>query len=283
MVDSDKPEYDSLESDDKLTELYRASREKEVEIPPGLDASILEQARSEIASSMESEHKPAAEVVRLRKRWEIPASIAATFVIATLLFIQNKDDLPAVIDMGIPESDQNEISRPSDTGMLLEEIDIAEESKQNHQDSLSTQASPRQPAPGMSKAEPQPTEAASESRKSFKRERQSLSAPARFESLPMPPDSSPSIAPPMTPSMAPSPSPTMQTAPMMEKSISAETEAQPIDPQSWLSHIQNLAKQGLIKQAQTELIAFKVHFPDYSLQEFCEGHESLCKIDNTVK
>lgn len=272
MVDSDKPENDSLESDDKLTELYRASKEKEVEISPGLDASILKQARSEIAPSMESEHKPAAEVVRLRKRWEIPASIAATFVIATLLFIQNKDDLPAVIDMGIPESSQNEISRPSDAGMLLEEINITEQSKQQAEDDLPAPASPLQQAPGMSIAEPQSIDAAA-SRKSFKRERRSLSAPARFESLPIPQDPSPS----MVPSMAPSTSPTMQTAPMMEKSISAETEAQPIDPQSWLSHIQNLVKQDLIEQAQTELIAFKVHFPEYSLQEFCEGHESLCQ------
>lgn len=269
MVDSDKSKNGPLASDDKLRALYRASLDQETEIPAELEASILEQARSHVANQSRPKQKPkSGPVTNLtpkRRRWEIPASIAATFIFATLLFINNRDELPAIIDTGIPTSKQSESQRSFDAGLVPQEIPHGDIESEQIVDQASPAAAMMEQAPIMSESKAPTMQMEAKSGKAFKKARQPSPLPEKLKSAPIIQDA-----------LAPG-APQMLMEPSLEKSIAPAAEVQRIDPESWLSHIQQLMDQGLIEQAQTELIAFQAHFPDYSLREFCAGHKPLCE------
>lgn len=298
MVDSKEPQNNRPEEEERISELYQASRdEQSVEVPKALDDQILAQAKQAVCEEGDAGNAEQADdkkVIPIRRRWELPLSIAASFVLVTLLYINNKDDIPAVLDTGVPQVDYDTLNRPApatapteslmgaaevEMDQMLEEVIVTSESRaesempaQNKADARAAlkkaqparerratvegYAKPKQPesVPSIQKREPRLRD---ETRMKLRKESTGfMSAPAEMPRALK-----------------------AEQGRVLDDAVMDEQEAQPLDAEAWLGQISELWQQGGQKQAKAQLAEFRAHFPDYSLEAYCKGYEGLCEME----
>ncbi len=286
MVDSKLPHQDSGETDAAISRLYRTSRDQDTPaIPEELDAAILAHARQAVAPEEASSTVPCARekgAVPLRRRWEIPTSVAATVAFASLLYLYNQDSVTPQLDTGTPQFDYAEpISAPN---AMAPTASVPEMSREQ-------QAIPASPAPAAKRAATAEADSAD-----------AEPPPLRKKSIPAATDrSEPALGLEQKQLAAPLgavrrdrmlDAPAVQSAParaeaherrLPDKSTtlgsSTETEAQPIAKDAWLEHITALWQQGNRAQAQAELAEFRAHFPGYALDSLCTENPGLCRTE----
>lgn len=281
MVDPKDPHHERQQQDKLIADLYRASREQDpAEVPPALDDLILSRAKQAVSGDDGAQPAGNKNVRPLRRRWEIPLSIAASLVLVTLLYLNNKDELPPVLDTGIPEADYGETlngSAPAPAespmgGSQLEEIIVspaaqAEQEQRNRRgersesgESEESDAALMEQAPSMKKSAPRTLD-------SFAPQRNGSSSTELMD----------------TPAQIPQ---TLKAergiaAPAVDVDVDAEQkEIAPPDAQAWLQRIGSLWQEGERQQAQAQLAEFKARFPDYALEAFCAGYSGLCHADS---
>lgn len=278
MVDPKDPHHNRQQQDELIADLYRASRGQDpAEVPPALDDLILSRAKQ--AVSEDNGARPAANnnVRPLRRRWEIPLSIAASLALVTLLYLNNKDELPPVLDTGIPEADYSETlngSAPAPAespmgGAQLEEIIVspaaqAEQERRNRRgekgESGESDAVLMEQAPSVKKSAPRAADS----------QVQQQNAPASSGLM-----DAPAQAPQTLKAERGIAAPAVDVEADAEQKEIASPEAQ-----AWLQQIGSLWQQGERQQAKAQLAEFKARFPDYALDAFCAGYNGLCHADS---
>ncbi len=288
MVDTKDPHHNRSEDDEFVSELYRASRDEEsMQVPKALDEVILAQARqavdgkSDDAGSEESDNR---KVVPLHRRWEIPLSIAASFVLVTFLYINNKDDLPGVLGIGVPKTNNEEsIGRRPYTDASSKNLTSADELKAK-QRAISSDRSMREGAAkrklgapaAMMKVPPAPDSQATGGRSKVHEEarqqaKSSLQQPALLNQYEKPEKKKEMVS-----GFSGEPVDKPQLFKIEDDSKTEEAEQQPFEVEDWLARISLLWQRGDLKEAKAVLTEFRAHFPDYSLESLCSGNDGLC-------
>jgi len=226
MNDSQQPNTPDLE-DSKLSALYQQSRIEEPSMK--LDSTILTQART----STEKQPAEKRSYFGFNIRWLIPLSSFALAMLTVTLFIQIKQEHPAII---APSTIQIEENMSDDLKNDLNKTNIGE----THENDAAGALTP------VMKMKSAPAEMEIAPARSLKKQpmQQELTGESHFR---MRDETSPAST---------------LTAPSETKALKRQAIA---DPENWIIKIRALLAQHKKAEAIKELEAFKAAYPDYPL------------------
>jgi negative regulator of sigma E activity len=253
------------------------------DVPPELDAAILAQAKSAVANS--SSHTK----LERWRRWTVPTTLAATFVLVVSLVIQNnfsgslQDNSPITL-VGTPEiiAEKKEEESAVTVDLALTSPTLQEDSMPEVSASLPVKLDmPSPPTPLADSSGATATQSPIESTASVKltlpdpRE----AAPATAPIAQRPPPAAPA------PVAASAPTPLAEESARMAKAMEQRsvanqmqsvsrrsdspqqiTERREADPKLWLEYIRELRKENKTDDANREWENFRKRYPEFKVE-----------------
>jgi hypothetical protein len=249
------PEDRDLETmSSEVSDRYRAGAQDEP--PARLDAAVLAAARREV------------EQPRARRRWQMPASIAAMLVIGVSLVLIVRDNEPPLPSLDRPAADEAKLAKPAPPQLAMKAPSKAKVDA-HREDRPSRERSARPEREPMAREEAVVTQGNTAS---------GMVAP------PAPAPAAEAVAGPPSPAaQEPTPIAESSDSSLRRKAkVLADVATQsgasayalrkgevaaPAQPQDWLGKIEDLLRDGKEPEARRQLLEFRQQYPHYALPE----------------